>query len=76
MPPAMAVYFGILPPQDQFVLRTVVCLLLGTAGLLAKFGDNMTPHIALTWEPAILSGSLILNAAYEGKECPVDVEVG
>ncbi|KAL9057311.1 MAG: hypothetical protein Q9162_002385 [Coniocarpon cinnabarinum] len=67
---------GVITPQDQYVLRTVVCQLMGTATLIATYRGDLTPHLMLTWEPVLLSGALILNAAYEGRECPVDVELG
>ena len=74
--PANVYYFGILSLADQYVLRVLVCVLFGTASLLASYRETLTPHVALMWEPALLSGSLILNAAYEGRESPIDVEAG
>ena len=77
-PPGIGVYhFDILSLSDQYILRVLVCLLFGAATLLASYRkDALTPHVALMWAPALLSGSLILNAAYEGRECPVDLELG
>ncbi|KAL9082724.1 MAG: hypothetical protein Q9159_006222 [Coniocarpon cinnabarinum] len=69
-------HYGVLQPQDQYILRTMVCQLLGTATLIASHREDMTQHVALTWEPILLNGALILNAAYEGREFPIDIEMG
>ena len=72
-----SVYHSAAPSSpNQYVLRVLTCVLFGTSMLLGSFGETLTPHLVLVSEPALLSGSIILNASFEGRESPVDVEAG
>ncbi|KAL9057309.1 MAG: hypothetical protein Q9162_002383 [Coniocarpon cinnabarinum] len=67
---------GVVQPQHQYVLRCLVSQLIGTGLLVASERESMTAHVALTAEPVLLSASIILNAAFDGREFPMDIELG
>ncbi|KAL9082726.1 MAG: hypothetical protein Q9159_006224 [Coniocarpon cinnabarinum] len=68
--------YGVVQPQHQYVLRCLVSQLIGTGVLVASERESMTAHVALTAEPVLLSASIILNAAFDGREFPMDIELG
>lgn len=68
--------FQYLELAGSIRVEDVVRLLLGSGSLVALFHEGLTRHFALMWGPVILSGAALLNAAYDGCECPVDVGVG